>query len=144
MEFTKICPHSSSKAKQSEIDCAASMELFDPGLQLQRKRNKAEKPARMDITAFMGGSILLRILTKKNRTKDVANAKIKSRNIAMSVRAATVLEHCCQTAKRKKLHRDKMQRIADNQGKALNGIQESEVNTYNKPISVEMSGLIDL
>ena len=120
------------------------MELFDPGLQLQRKRNKAEKPARMDITAFMGGSILLRILTKKNGTKDVANAKIKSRNIAMSVRAATVLEHCCQTAKRKKLHRDKMQRIADNQGKALNGIQESEVNTYNKPILVEMSGLIDL
>lgn len=60
---------SSSKAKQSELDSAASMELFDPGLQLQRKRNKAEKPARMDITAFMGGSILLRILTKKMEQK---------------------------------------------------------------------------
>ena len=131
---------SSSKAKQSELDRAEMMQLFDQGLELERNRNKAEQPRRMDITAFMGGGILLRILTKKNGTEDVVNAEIKARNIAMSDRQQ---ESWNIAAKRTKLRKDEMKRMADNSGMALNGIRLSDV-TYIKPISDEMKGLFPL
>ena len=131
---------SSSKAKQSELDRAEMMQLFDDGLELERNRNKAEQPRRMDITAFMGGGILLRILTKKNGTEDVVNAEIKARNIAMSDRQQ---ESWNIAAKRTKLRKDEMKRMADNSGMALNGIRLSDV-TYIKPISDDMKGLFPL
>jgi hypothetical protein len=56
----------SNKKKQSAAKRAKEMERFEKALYQPRKINKAEKPLGHDVTATMGGGILLRILTQKN------------------------------------------------------------------------------
>ena len=68
----------------------------------------------------------MRILTKKNGLEGVVNAEITAREIPMSKKQQ---ESWNIAAKRKKLRRNEMQRLAGDNVKALNGIKESDI-TY--------------
>jgi hypothetical protein len=73
-----------SNSKQSAESRASQMRIFKKSLEKPRKVNKAEKPIGHDITAAMGGGILLRILTKKNNTLEAVHAEMKARHIPMT------------------------------------------------------------
>jgi len=139
-EYQRLLRELSSKGKQSESNRASNMESFASALLRPRKRNKAEKPTGIDTPAAMGGGILLRILTKKNGLEGVVNAEITAREIPMSKKQQ---ESWNIAAKRKKLRRNEMQRLAGDNVKALNGIKESDI-TYIVPVSEEMNGTFEL
>jgi hypothetical protein len=68
----------SNKKKQSTTKREEELKRYEGTLKQPRNINKAEKPQGHDVTASMGGGILLKILTKKNNTLLAVHAEMKA------------------------------------------------------------------
>ena len=136
-EFKKLALHlGSSKNKQSTKKAAEELERFSEALEQPRKKTKAEEPQGHESTPTMGGRILFRILTMKNKTLEAVHAEMKARHIPMT---DIEKERWTIADKRKKLRWHEVGRLSMH-GRGTAGIKYEEVKSF-VPESAEMNAL---
>jgi len=107
---------------------------FSTDIQKKRVVIKAEMNSRVDVTAQMGGGVLLHILTRTNNFEPHIDAECEARNIKGYRTNLTIGE-------KKKLLRTDELKIWAAQGKARDGIKQNDVN-YIVPQSEMMKSLV--
>uniref|UniRef100_A0A7S2PCR3 Uncharacterized protein n=1 Tax=Skeletonema marinoi TaxID=267567 RepID=A0A7S2PCR3_9STRA len=143
--FEEMMNHMKSVEKQSDVERAEGLEAFKKGVELDYSVPNADKTAKVDVTARVGGRLTLSLLILKNDTKlsgesegivtKAVHAELKARNIKLT-----------ENEMNKLTLRNKVHRIRAHEFKELRTTrdlkQETDVSDV-EPWSVEMKAFLN-